>query len=111
MKVMLATLGTLGPASLLLLLLILAGLTQRWEAVTRQRSYYSLLYVAAGLVGVSLLTRMIRIGYLESEQCSPWLCDPTSLFYLLLYHAPLAVGVTIGAIVTWRNWNWLLKED
>ena len=32
------------------------------------------------------------------------------LFYLVTYHVPMAIGVTIGLIVTWRYWSWLLTE-
>ncbi len=111
MRITIAILGTMGLASTFLVLLILAHLTQKWEAVTRQRSYYPLLYVAAALVGLALMARLVRIGYLEPDQCPQWLLDPDSIFYLLLYHVPMAIGVTIGIIVTWRNWKWLLKES
>jgi hypothetical protein len=32
------------------------------------------------------------------------------VFYLLLYHLPLALGLSLGLMITWHYWSWLLKE-
>jgi hypothetical protein len=56
--------GTAGLASVVLLLFILAHLTQKWEAVTRSKSGFRLFYVAAALVALASLVRLVRIGYL-----------------------------------------------
>jgi hypothetical protein len=32
------------------------------------------------------------------------------LFYLLLHHLPLALGLSLGVAITWHYWSWLLKE-
>lgn len=123
--------GTAGLASVVLMLLILARITRRWEAVTRSRSYYRLFYVAGALVALAALSRLVRIGHLipltglgqdpASEfaltaglltdgqlNLYPFL-EPHSWFYLAFYHLPLAVAATISLILAWRNWGWLLR--
>jgi len=110
MKLLFAVIGTTGLGSLILMFVILARLTRRWELVTRSRSYYRLLYVAAALIALASLTRLVRTGYLISEAESPVLSEPRSWFYLCFYHTPLIVGAIISLVVTWRNWGWLLRE-
>ena len=34
----------------------------------------------------------------------------TVWFVLLVYHLPLATAVTIGLVITWRYWSWLVTE-
>jgi hypothetical protein len=115
-RLLLAVIGTAGLGAVFSVLVILARLTQKWEAVTRSRSLYRLFYVASGLVALAALVRLVRIGYLEasaSVDASPLLAaivDPHSWFYLYLYHIPLAVGMTISIWLIWKNWGWLLCE-
>jgi hypothetical protein len=35
----------------------------------------------------------------------------TSSASVVLYRLPLALGVTVSAVVAWRYWRWLLKSD
>jgi hypothetical protein len=115
-RLLLAVIGTAGLGAVFFVLVILARLTQKWEAVTRSRSLYRLFYVASGLVALAALVRLVRTGYLEapaSADASLWLAalaDPHSWFYLCFYHIPLAVGMTISIWLTWKNWGWLLRE-
>jgi hypothetical protein len=111
MKLLFAVIGTTGLGSTILVLVILARLTQRWELVTRTKSYYRLFYVSAGLVALASLTRLIRTGYLTSEVERSIFGEPTSWFYLYFYHAPLIVGMVVSLVVTWRNWGWLLRAQ
>jgi hypothetical protein len=129
--------GTAGLASIILVLLILARLTQRWEAMTRSKSGFRLFYVAAALVGLASLVRLARIGYLLPRAVEDLLAtrglsvfksivshtsesvlfltyslfEPQSWFYLVFYHLPLAIALTGSLILTWRNWGWLLRES
>lgn len=117
MNLLVAVLGTVGLGAVVLVLLILARLTYRWELVTRSRSAYRLFYVAAALVAVAALVRLVRIGYL-SPAAGPGtgsavsvLYEPLSWFYLCFYHLPLTVGMAISLGLAWHNWGWLLKEN
>jgi hypothetical protein len=38
---------------------------------------------------------------------SPFL-ESDSWFYLLFYHLPLVIALTISLTLAWRNWGWLL---
>ena len=105
-----AVLGSLALFSLLYALLILAQFGSKLGAVTKMRPFYRGYYVAAGLVALALVGRSIRasVVWASSESISPILNQP--LFYLLSYHLPLALGLTLGAVITWHYWSWLLKE-
>lgn len=111
--------GTAGLASVALMLIILARLTKRWEAVTRARSRYRLFYAAGVLVALASLSRLVRIGYLPltvlkqdtiyQANIHPFL-DSGSWFYLVFYHLPLVLAMTLSLILAWKNWGWLLRK-
>ncbi|MBN1934449.1 MAG: hypothetical protein JW934_07275 [Anaerolineae bacterium] len=111
MRLLFAVIGTAGLVSLASVLLILARLTQKWEVVTKIKSYYRLFYVAAALVGLASISRVLRISYLDSGVGPGFLLEPNSWFYLLLYHLPLAIGMTLSLGVIWKSWGWLLGES
>ena len=110
MTLVAAVIGTAGLGALVVVLIIMGRLTQRWELVTRSRSGYRLFYVAAALIGIASLTRLVRAGYLVADSGPPMLTDAQSWLYLCSYHLPLSVAMTISVIVTWRNWGWLLGK-
>ena len=105
-----AILGSLGLFSLLFALIILAQFGNKLGAVTKMRPFYRGYYVAACLVGLALVVRFVRtsVVWASPESMSPLLNEP--VFYLLLHHLPLALGVTLGVGITWHYWSWLLKE-
>jgi len=105
-----AILGSLWLISLIYALLILAQLGRKLGAVTKMRSTYRGYYAAVILVGLSLVMRLVRasVFWAQRDGLPAALNEP--LLYLLLYHLPLAVGVTIGLAITWYYWKWLLKE-
>lgn len=110
MRLLFAVLGTAGLVSLVSTLLILARLTHKWQVVTKIESYYRFFYVAAVLVGVAAVSRVLRMSYFDSSSGPAFLLNPNSWFYLLFYHLPLAAGMTISLGVTWKSWGWLLGE-
>jgi hypothetical protein len=110
MTLLLAVLGTAGLSAVALVLAIIARLTQRWELVTRHKSYYQWFYVCVGLLLTAAFSRLIRAVYLASDTGSGALTNPWSWLYVFLYHIPLIAGATIIIIVAWRNWGWLLRE-
>jgi len=107
MTILGAILGSLGLFSLLYALVILAQFGDKLGAVTKMRPFYQGYYAAACLVGLALIVRFIRTSVLwaSPESMSPILTKPS--FYLLLYHLPLALGITIGVVITSGLWPFL----
>ena len=110
MRLLISVIGMTGLVAMGFVFLILARLTQKWEVVTKIRSYYHMFYVAAVMVGIAVVVRLLRIGYLEAKTGPQFLLEPQSWFYLLFYYIPLAASVTISLGVTWKSWGWLLGE-
>ena len=105
-----AVLGSLGLGSLIFALIVLAQFGRKLGAVTKMRAYYWGYYVAGCLVGIALVIRAIRasVFWVPPESTPSLLASP--VFYLLLYHLPLLVGLGLGLAITWHYWSWLLKE-
>lgn len=88
------------PAAIVVMLVILGNFSKRLGAVSRRPPLYHLHYVAAVLVGVGTLFRVIgvdgtgRVDHLNT----------------LIYDVLLVIGLLIAVIVTWRYWGWLLFE-
>lgn len=102
-------LSPLGTVAVLFLFFILARLSEKLGAVTRMAPYYRWFWVGIGFLGIGLISQFMRISVsLTGQSNYRWL--DSSLFYLITYHLPMAVGVTIGLAVTWRYWSWLLTE-
>ncbi len=105
----LTVLSPLGTISLIVLFIILARLSEKLGAVTKMAPYYRWFWVGLGFMVVALLAQFLRIGLLLAKQDSDFWLD-TPAFYLFTYHLPMAIGITISLIVTWRYWSWLLTE-
>jgi hypothetical protein len=105
-----AVLGSIGLISLLYGLVILAQFGRKLGAVTKMRPIYKGYYVAVALIGLGLIVRFIRasVFWAASAAIPPSLNDPR--FYLVLYHLPIVVGMSLSLGITWHYWNWLLKE-
>ncbi len=109
MAAFLTLLSPVGTVSIMVLFLFLARLSEKLGAVTRMSAHYRWLWVGIGCLGIALISQLLRITVSLTGQTSyPLLNDP--FFYLVTYHVPMAIGVTIGLIVTWRYWSWLLTE-
>ena len=105
-----AILGSVGIVSLVYALLVLAPFGRKLGAVTKMKAYYKGYYLAASLVSVALVIRIVRASVFWAPRDSiPSLLN-SSLFYLFLYHLPLALGLCLGVLITWYYWSWLLKE-
>lgn len=96
--------------SVIYLMLILAELSKRLGEVTKWPPYYRGLYIGAALVAFALVGRAI----IWNETISPdfeFVFLYTSTAKMLLDQLPMAAGVTISAVVAWRYWRWLLKDE
>jgi hypothetical protein len=95
MAAFLTLLSPVGTISIMFIFFILARLSEKLGAVTRIPPFYRWFWVG--------------ITTALTEQTSyPLLNDPT--FYLVTYHLPMTIGVSIALAVTWRYWHWLLTE-
>ena len=102
-------LSPLGTISLIVLFFILARLSEKLGAVTKMAPHYRWFWVGQGFLGVALIVQFLRIGVLLTKQASYFWLD-TPAFYLFTYHLPMAIGITVSLVVTWRYWSWLLTE-
>jgi hypothetical protein len=106
---MIPLLGSVSLLAIVLLLYILARLSERFGAVIKMQPLYRYYYPAGGLISFSFLIHLVVIN----SQLIPglnlsWLT--ASWLLLLVYYLPLGVGLTISLIVTWRYWSWLVTE-
>ena len=109
MDALLTLLSPLGTISVIFLFFILARLSEKLGAVTRIPPRYRWFWVGIGFLDIALISQLLRITVILTGQSSyAWLNDP--VFYLFTYYVPMAIGVTIGLVVTWRYWSWLRTE-
>jgi hypothetical protein len=111
MEIVGAVLGSMGLVSILYALVILAQFGRKLGAVTKMKPFYKGYYLSALCVTLALVTRFIRaaVFWAPNDAIPPVLNSP--LFNLLLYHLPLAIGLSLGLAITWHYWSWLLKEQ
>lgn len=98
--------GLLGPVSICTAFVLLGLLSQRLGRVTRVPPYYIGFFIAALLVGLSGLARVVNLG-LGAEATARLHVDG---LLVMAYTGLMALGVTIAAFVAWRYWSWLLSE-
>ncbi len=102
-------LSPLGTISLIVLFFILARLSEKLGAVTKMAPHYRWFWVGQGFLVIALLSQLLRISVSPAKQASYFWLDTPAL-YLITYHLPMVIGVTISLVVTWRYWSWLLTE-
>ncbi|GAB4520253.1 MAG: hypothetical protein OHK0046_30230 [Anaerolineae bacterium] len=99
-------LAIFGIAVIGLVLVLLGILSYRLGRVTRAQAYYRWFYVAAVFVEIGVAARILNFsGRLASID---GLND--NIGWVLLYFGAPAFGVTVGTVVAWRYWSWLLAE-
>jgi hypothetical protein len=105
-----AVVASVGLASLIYALAILAQFGRKLGAVTKMRPLYRGYYVAVACVGMALVIHFIRASvFWAPSQTTPSVLN-SPVFYLFLYHLPLAIGLSLALGITWIYWSWLLKE-
>jgi hypothetical protein len=109
MAAFITLLSPLGLLSVIFLFFILARLSEKLGAVTRMAPYYRWFWVGTGFLAVGLLSQLACISASLTGQSGNGLFA-SPLFYLVTYHIPLVIGVSIGLAITWRYWSWLLTE-
>jgi hypothetical protein len=102
-------LGALGTLSILLVLYILAKLSERFGSVIKMRPQYRYYYLALIFLFIGWLAQLLVLAAgLTPANIQNWLNSPW--FLLMAYYVPLTIGVTIGLVITWRYWSWLVAE-
>ncbi len=104
------TLGTLGIMSVFILLVILAKLSERLGSVERMSPLYRYYYIALIFLGIACVTNLLAASAnLIFVNPSDWLNSPWVL--LLAHYIPMTIGLTIGLVITWRYWSWLIIKS
>lgn len=101
-----ALFGLMGSVSIAVGLVVLGLLSKRLGSVMRTPRYYVWFYVAAVLMAISIVARMLNIGH-GAEAASHLTQDG---LMVALYVGLPAIANTIGVITAWRYWSWLLAE-
>ncbi len=98
--------GLIGPLSMAVVLIALGILSRRLGATTRAAPYYLGFFIAAALMVISLIARLANLIFgLASDALLS-----RDLTWTLLYAGLPAFGVTLGLVMAWRYWSWLLAE-
>lgn len=98
-------LGAVGTLAVIYLFYILGRLSERLGSVERMPPIYRYYYVAVIFLVIALITQVLAAQVITSASYSP-----TDTILLLGHHLPLAIGATIGLVVTWRYWSWLVID-
>jgi hypothetical protein len=98
--------GLLGSIAITIALMVLGLLSKRLGSVTRTPHYYIWFYFATGLMLVSILARLVNLGH-DAAFGATLVNDEISV---LLYAGLPAIALTLGVVVAWRYWSWLLAE-
>ena len=109
MIVLSSLLGALGTLSILVIIYILAKLSERFGSVVRMRPRYRYYYIALGFLAVGWLVQLLVLAAgLTPTGIQNWLISPWVL--LIGYYLPMTIGVTLGLVITWSYWSWLVAE-
>lgn len=99
-------LALLGMISVSVALAVMGALSQHLGRVTHAWPYYVGLYTSAGLVLVGIVC---RIGIVSGQLAVSGDLQQ-NIGWVLVYHGVPALGLTLGVVIAWRYWSWLLAE-
>ena len=102
----LGAIGLLGMFSIVVALVLLGLLSKRMARATRTPAYYLGFYVAAVFVAIGVLARLINL----TDRVAPSANMHDNIAWVVLYNGAPTLGVTLGVIIAWRYWSWLLAE-
>ncbi|MCU0479661.1 MAG: hypothetical protein MUE54_00455 [Anaerolineae bacterium] len=96
-------LAGLGMIAIAILLMVLGLLSRRLGRVTRASRRYLLFFPAMFLVLIGACGRFWVF-------IQPSATEYDSIVWILVYNGAPAFGLTLGVIVAWHYWSWLLAE-
>jgi hypothetical protein len=91
-------------------LVVMALLSKKLGSATQTPPYYVGFYVSALLVLGGVVVRLLDFIWAQADVLALREGRPDAVLRVLLYNGLPAFGVTIGVIVAWRYWSWLLAE-
>jgi hypothetical protein len=97
-------LSAAAPLALIILLWVMAQISRRFGEVTHRPPLYRGFYVAMVLMLFPLVVRLLAIGLAEDARNDLGGNSVEALSHDL----PLALGITLGVIIAWRYWGWLV---
>ncbi len=104
---MMASLASLvagiGMMAIAFLLMVLGLLSRRLGRVTRSKRYYGVFFIATLLLLVGVGGRLWVFIYPDDTIYH-------SVLWIIIYNGAPALGLTLGVIVAWHYWSWLLAE-
>jgi hypothetical protein len=98
--------GLLGLFSIGSALVVMGLLSKRLGSVTRTPRYYLGFYLAAVMIAVSVLARLLNVG--RGIEAAADLNQ--EMGWVLLYNGLPALAISLALFVAWRYWSWLLAE-
>jgi hypothetical protein len=102
-------LGALSTLSILVIIYILARLSERFGSVVKMRPRYKYYYGALILLSIGWIAQLLVLTTpLTPSTFQSWF--NSDWFVLLAYYLPIATGTTIGLVITWSYWGWLVTE-
>lgn len=101
-----AIIGLTGLLAIAVALVVFARLSQRLGSVTHVRPYFVGLYIAASLILIGVVSRLIYLINALSISVAP----PQDWLYIVLCDGLPALGITIALPIIWFYWSWLLAE-
>ncbi len=93
--------GLLGPLSIAVLLIVIGLLSKRLGEQTHAKPYYLGFYAAALFMVISAAARLFSPAAGIPEDDPVW---------IILEDGLPAAALTIGVMLAWRYWSWLLAE-
>ncbi len=96
----------LGWLSISLCLAVMGSLSRRLGRVTKAKAYFFGFYIAAALVILGVIARIMHLGSSVDRQIEL----SNNLTWVMLYNGAPALGITLGLVLAWRYWSWLLAE-
>ncbi|MBK9745953.1 MAG: hypothetical protein IPO91_04165 [Chloroflexi bacterium] len=92
----------IGQLGIVFALIVLAQLSKQLGMMTHAKPYYRGFYVAAALLLVSSAVRLLNDFLLRQ--------DTSQIGWVILYDGLPAIAISLGVVVAWRYWSWLLAE-
>lgn len=91
-------------------------MSEKFGSVLKMPPLYKWFYVAQFFAGIAAFAHLTQASVFLTQgpdtlPTRNLYLQPNSLeFTLLFYHLPQVISVTIGVIITWKYWGWLITD-
>ncbi len=97
-------LSAAAPIAMIVMFLVLGVLSQHLDEVVKMGHLYRWFFVAASITSISLVVRLLSIGFSDEA----FKVNSRDTAFSIAYTLPLATGIIISLVVAWRYWGWLI---